>query len=37
MTVPAVCETAVAHYLSKGISKDVAVGIASVRYHGKQP
>jgi hypothetical protein len=33
MTVPSVCETAVAHYLSKGITKDVAVGIASVLYH----
>ena len=33
MMIPAVCETAVSHYLSKGISKDVAVGIASVLYH----
>ena len=33
MTVPSVCETAVAHYLSKGITKDIAVGVASVLYH----
>lgn len=33
MTIPVVAETAIAHYLSKGLTKDVSIGLVAPLYY----